>query len=338
VDQLKLMAEVLFTCMKHEPPYLMEPTTEVRLSPQVGPEPCAVCGHTRAEPVYRHCRNRRAGLPGRFDLLRCQGCGIVFLSPQPPPRMLSAVYAEEYHSHAATAAPSGRLFKAMRALCLLPYRLRFGHEGGTFPPFGQGRLLDVGCGTGDYLSAMAALGWQCCGCDISGPAVTVARRRVPHAKIYRGTLDGLPWGRDSFEAVSLWHTFEHVQDPVGTLKRIRDLLVPGGRLVVAVPNIDSLEARALGGRWAEIDIPGHLFFFSVQTLRALLGRAGFAGLRLRPQVHPSTVSDALGFLLDDLLGIERSCQRRWLYYMLFPLTAASYALGNWGCIEVVASK
>ncbi len=237
-----------------------------------------------------------------------------------------------------TDSDRSHLFKAVRTLSLLPYRLRFGHERGTFPPFGQGRLLDVGCGTGDYLSSMAALGWNCYGCDISEPALTIARRKVPRAEIHCGTLEKLPFERLSFEAITLWHSLEHLHDPLGALKHIHGLLAPNGILVVAVPNIDSIEARVLGIRWVEIDIPAHLFFFSVKTLRGLLQRAGFECLRVRPQIHASTVSDALGFLLDDLMQIGRSNQRMLLYYMLFPIVAVSYTLGNWGCIEVLARK
>ena len=71
---------------------------------------------------------------------------------------------------------------------------------------------------------------------------------------------------------------------------------------------------------------------------SLMERAGLKCSRIRPQVHPSTVSDAVDFFLDDLQGRERSRQRMFLYYLLFPLTVASYALGNWGCIEVTAVR
>ena len=70
----------------------------------------------------------------------------------------------------------------------------------------------------------------------------------------------------------------------------------------------------------------------------LLEKAGFKCTGSRPQVHPSTVSDSLDFCLDDLWGVKESRQRKWLYYMVFLVTAASYALGNWGCIELAAVK
>jgi 2-polyprenyl-3-methyl-5-hydroxy-6-metoxy-1,4-benzoquinol methylase len=185
---------------------------------------------------------------------------------------------------------------------------------------------------------MASLGWECSGVDVSETALDVARRRLPGATLYHGTFDEVPLERDSFEVVTLWHTLEHLHDPLAALKRVRDLLVRNGRVIVAVPNIDSFEAKVLGKRWAGLDIPYHLFFFSAHTVSSLLNDAGFESLSLRPQVHPSTVSDSLDFFLDEFLGARQWRQRRWLYYLLFPAVVASYVLGNWGCIELTAVR
>ena len=274
----------------------------------------------------------------QFDLLECHSCRIVFLFPLPSEALLTEMYSHGYHSHINTSTTSNCLFKAIRSGCLLPYRLRYGSETGMFKPFGQGRLLDVGCGAGDYLAAMASLGWECSGIDASETALSLAHGKVPGARLHRGTLESAALPRQAFEVVTLWHTLEHLPDPLKALDRIHDLLTPQGRLLVAVPNIDSFEAKVLGSRWLEMDIPGHLYYFSLKTLRALLEKAGFECARSRPQIHPSTVSDSLDFYLDDLLGVRQSRQRRWLYYMLFPVIAASYALGNWGCIELEAVK
>ncbi len=274
----------------------------------------------------------------QFDLLQCHSCRIVFLFPFPSEALLTAMYAHGYHSHANTSPTSNRLFKAIRYGCLLPYRLRYGSETGAFKPFAQGRLLDVGCGAGDYLAAMASLGWECSGIDLSETALSLAHGKVPGARLHRGTVENAPFPRQAFEVVTLWHTLEHLPDPLKALDRIHDLLAPEGRLLVAVPNIESAEARLLGTRWAEIDIPGHLFFFSSQTLQRMLRKAGFTSIKVRPQVHPSTFSEALGFFLDDIFGTDPPRKRLWLYYALFPLVALSYTLGNWGCIEVTAVR
>jgi len=296
---------------------------------------CPSCSHERIERLYQDCRNRREGVPGAFDVLRCLSCHLAFLSPRPSAEALAALYAQSYHSHTVSTPRQG-LWAVAKALCLWPYRLRFGDERGTFPPFGPGRLLDVGCGTGDYLAAMTALGWQGTGCEISEAALAVARRRIPEVAWHHGEVETLPAAPGTFDAVTLWHTLEHLPDPRGTLMRIRTLLSPQGRLIVALPNLDSWEAKWLRRRWVELDIPSHLIFFSTTTLQAMLGQAGFTCTRIRPQVHPSTVSDACGFLLDDLRGCSRSRQRPWLYGLLYPPTVLSYALGNWGCLEVTA--
>lgn len=299
---------------------------------------CSLCGSPRTHLLHPNCRSRRTALSGPFHLHRCRTCGAGFLSPRPAASLLASVYPDGYPSHREFSRRGGAWIQGLKALCLLPYMTRFGKEGFHLRPFGRGRLLDVGCGTGDFLRQASALGWSCTGCDVSETALRKARERVPGAKLLVGTLEPLTLPPSSFEVVTLWHTLEHLPHPLGTLREIHRLLAPEGKLVAAVPNLDSWEARILGSRWMEIDIPGHLFFFSPKSLRGLLLTAGFADVRLRPQVHPSSVSDALGFYLDDLTRAPRPRQRMWLYYALYPVTALSYAAGNWGCIEATAEK
>jgi len=287
--------------------------------------------------MYSGLKSRRAALDERYDYYRCVACDLVFLSPRPSRRLLTDIYSGPYHSHTVGTERKG-IFKVIKTLCLLPYRLRFGLETGTFPPFGGGRVLDIGCGTGDYLAAMSALGWQCFGCEVSEAALTVARRRLPQATLYHGTFEEISLKHDFFDAVTLWHTLEHLEDPLGILKHIHDLLVPNGRLVVAVPNIGSFEARIFRTRWDGIDVPYHLYLFSIESLRRLLQTAGFELIHVRPQAHPSTFSDSVGFFLDDLMGVKQSKQRLWLYYALYPFVTLSYAIANWDCIELTAVK
>jgi SAM-dependent methyltransferase len=185
---------------------------------------------------------------------------------------------------------------------------------------------------------MAPLGWRCFGCDVSETALGIARSRIPQAQLFNGGVESLPFAAGSFEAVTLWHTLEHLENPRRALERIYQMLAPRGRLIVALPNAQSMEARLFGRRWIEVDIPGHLFFFSIRNLKALLEVSGFRLVRVRPQVHPSTVSDSVGFLLDDLFGLQESRSRPALYRALFPIAAFSCAVGNWGCIEVTAQR
>ena len=73
----------------------------------------------------------------------------------------------------------------------------------------------------------------------------------------------------------MWQALEHVHDPLRVLCEAHRLLVPGGKIVVAVPNMDSLPYRWFGRAWQGLDLPRHLTHFSPRTLHKMLQRAGF---------------------------------------------------------------
>jgi len=321
----------------------MTPQVDVRglhaqLCPNAPRTQCHLCGSGETRVSYRRCRNRRQGIAGFYDLLRCSECGCGFLDPLPSQEVLGQLYGLEYHSHVPDAPTLGKLGRMVRDMLVWPYRMRYGSEAWDLPPFGRGRLLDIGCGTGHFLQVAHSKGWRCYGLDISPSGLETACRRGCSEDLFCGGLESIPFRHDAFEMITLWHTLEHMPDPAGTLARLRDLLTPAGRLVMAVPNLDSIEARFLGRRWIEIDVPGHLFFFTPRSLRRLIENTGLRWVRMRPQLHPSSVADAVDFLIDDLTGAVRCSQRLYLYRLLFPLVALSNVFGNQGCIEVMVEK
>jgi len=123
-------------------------------------------------------------------------------------------------------------------------------------------------------------------------------------------------------------------DGLGVIKAAQQ----AGKLVIGVPNIASWEARVFGERWRGLEVPRHLYQYSAQSLADLLRAAGFNDIRMRTQFKPSTFSESVDFVLNDLLGLRRHRQRMSLYYACFVPAAVSYFLGNAGCIEVTATK
>jgi SAM-dependent methyltransferase len=177
-----------------------------------------------------------------------------------------------------------------------------------------GRLLDVGCGRGDLGAALVAQGWCVAGVDPSSEAVAFARARGVDAQA--GTLERVEYEDESFDAVVMRHSLEHVPDPIADLRRIHRLLKPGGLLLLALPNFDSWERHRFGSAWFHLDLPRHRTHFGPGSLRLALEKSGFE------VVTTETAGDA-GSLLA-------SVQYRFAGHLVsssVPALWAQYALG-----------
>jgi SAM-dependent methyltransferase len=147
-----------------------------------------------------------------------------------------------------------------------------------------GRLLEVGCGSGERLSEMRARGWDVHGVEPDATAAAVARDhyRVP---VVTGTLDEAALPPATFDAVVMTHVIEHVADPLPLLRACRAVLRPGGRLVVTCPNLAAFGHRRYGAAWIALDAPRHEHVFTRASLVALARKAGFETLRARTSVR-----------------------------------------------------
>jgi SAM-dependent methyltransferase len=149
----------------------------------------------------------------------------------------------------------------------------------------EGRLLDVGCGNGDFVRQMAALGWDAEGLDPDPSAVTAGGRSG--VKITQGTLADLDLDLHAgvFDAITLSHVIEHVHDPAGDLRRIRSLLSSGGLVWIATPNLEALGLRRFGRDWVNLDPPRHLVLFTRASLERIVRDAGLEPLPV-PRASP----------------------------------------------------
>lgn len=182
----------------------------------------------------------------RFDVKRCANCGLVFTTPP-----LSAAELSRYY-------PS----------CLYPtdpiVELKLDVLRGFAPQAGS--LLDVGCGRGDFLVAAKLAGWRVTGVEVAESSLAALRAKA--VSVY-SAVEALP-GCPSFDVVTLWHSLEHLSNPREVMRAVRARLRHDGYLVVAVPNIDSLQARVFGGSWYHLDVPRHRVHFSPSSLQNLL--------------------------------------------------------------------
>jgi 2-polyprenyl-3-methyl-5-hydroxy-6-metoxy-1,4-benzoquinol methylase len=142
-----------------------------------------------------------------------------------------------------------------------------------------GRLLDIGCGDGTMLEQAMSLGWSAEGVDFDSKAVDNARNKG--LEVHLGAVEELNLPDDSFDLILMSHLIEHVHDPIGLLRECRRLLAPGGKLIVATPNAESLGHAKFGANWLLLHAPRHLYLFNSANLAVMTRKAGFKKIQTR---------------------------------------------------------
>jgi SAM-dependent methyltransferase len=303
---------------------------------------CTLCGARGASLVYRNCRDRRHWLPGRFDLVRCCDCGLVRTAPRPSVGSIAEFYPPSYVSFAAGVPSTSAWYAVLRSVVRLPYVLRYGSADPWFRPSADtNRLLDVGCGTGVYLEAMANLGWSVRGVEPDAAAAGRAAERlgVQPDRIFVGRVEDADFPPETFDLVTMAHVLEHLHNPRGALESIHRWLRPAGIIRLWLPNFESIESRVFRQLWFGLDVPRHLYHFGPHTIRAILESAGFSVERVVPQYQANTLSGSLRHTVDALLGRQVEVRESMvLYYTFLPLAAMLLALGTGGALDVTARK
>lgn len=149
--------------------------------------------------------------------------------------------------------------------------------GGEIP--GRRRLLDVGCGKGDLMMRMRQQGWGVEGLEVDADAVEYGRT-INGLTVHLGSLESAQFPDNTFDVITSNHVIEHVHDPIALIRECLRVLKPGGRLVLATPNIESFGHRVFKRNWSHLDPPRHLRLFTAKTLRECAVRAGFRSMQL----------------------------------------------------------
>jgi SAM-dependent methyltransferase len=203
-------------------------------------------------------------------ILRCRDCGFAFRQTRFNEQQLADLY-RKMDPNVYQAELPGRIRTASYNLGIVTKNS--GLDGRT------GEILDIGCASGVFLSQALDAGWQVTGLEPAEALYKEALQRIGD----RGTimpliLEEAKLDAQSFDAITMWDVLEHVTDPVAFLARCRELLKPGGRLLLTVPDLDSLQARLLGRRWPML-LPEHLNYFNRPSLKLCAEKSGLRLVR-----------------------------------------------------------
>jgi len=258
---------------------------------------CMLCGSPRRSLRFRE---------DPFAVVRCEDCGLVYVTPQVAPEALPTLYDESYWRSDCPSQRGYGDYLADESLYLRTFQRRLRFLRRHLPP--SGRALDVGCAAGFFLQVLRDNGWEACGVEPS-PAVARHAREVAGFEVHESLDAPSLASGPGFDLVTFWDVIEHLPDPAAALRRARALLRDDGVLVLETQNVESRFARLLGRRWQHYKHLEHLYHFSPHTLEALLRKTGFALQRCTARHAGKHVSVA--FVRERATRLHPGL-RRWL--------------------------
>lgn len=258
----------------------------------------------------------------RFSLVRCEECQIVSTFPCPSSEVLSSYYSKSYYGESDQKFKGPletlvRKFNDARVRKLLAF----------LPDQKNLKILDVGCGRGNFVASLSRQGIHSVGTEISDiPRLLKEVQGPGKIEFLKGALETLHLEPHSFDAVSIWHVLEHTLNPHTTLEKINHALKPKGVLAIAVPNFGSFQSRLFGKHWFHLDLPRHLFHLTRSSLERALKTQGFEPMLWETR---SADQNLYGFVQSALNSLFSWQSPNLLYGTLKNSKEAKRSPGQW---------
>lgn len=231
---------------------------------------CPACGVYQSYAVYLEKVKDYTVSKNDYTIVQCKQCQFVYTNPRPTEAEAYKYYiSEDYISHSNTRKDIiSRIYARVRS-----YNIKF-KEQTAFKAIGRkGKLLDYGCGTGEFLNYTKQQGWKSVGIEPGTDARAMAISNYGLEVFEESAIDSLEEG--TFDVITLWHVLEHVYPLHQRIKKFHKLLKPDGALIIAVPNRTTYEEKQFGEYWAAYDVPRHIYHFDKKTMYDVLDTNGF---------------------------------------------------------------
>lgn len=228
-----------------------------------------------------------------FAYFLCKKCQVAFLYPRITKKDIYQIYKGKYFSF--QHKPGNKLIDSILSWELYPYDkyiCQVVKEGGR-------RLLDVGCGSGDFLYKMQKRGWDVYGIEPFLEAVNASRKKVGEERILKGELPKVKFRNKNFDVVTLWGVLEHLPNPLIYISKIHSLLGKRGYFIMEVPNLDSFLLSIFGNNYNWLSTNEHVFIYSKKGVKKLLNDNGFSTV---PIYSPMKITSNFAINMANLLS------------------------------------
>jgi 2-polyprenyl-3-methyl-5-hydroxy-6-metoxy-1,4-benzoquinol methylase len=200
-----------------------------------------------------------------------------------------------------------------------------------------GRVLDLGCGNGAYITLLHKMGWEVFGIDIS----SMALEKIPKTfgvYTFSGTLEEQSFPAKHFDLITMWHSLEHMHEPLDILQKSYRIIKENGKINILIPNIKSIPSKIFKEKWMPLDIPRHLYHFSPLTIKNALKISGFRNINIRHLPYRSGIPESIRYCLEERKRSIRFLDRRLAKKIGYLLSLFSAILHKGEVILISAAK
>lgn len=290
-------------------------------------------------------RDRLHGLPGTFPVVRCCECGLIRTTPRPTASSIGFYYPSNYSPYATSkpqTEPARRGWLSRSVRWLVRNCVRMNTE--SVPRLPPGRLLEIGCASGSFMTHMAKLGWSVEGIEFSDEAAGNAR--ALGLQVRTGTIEAAPDPAAPYDLVVGWMVVEHLHDVRSALCKLARWTRPGGWLAISTPNAGSLDFRLFKGAGYALQVPTHLYHFTPASLTRLLQACGWTVEKVLHQRVLGNYLGSIGLWLQDhgaptswsRFFMDLPSRRGYLNHALYPLAWPMSWFGQTGRMTVWARR
>jgi len=308
-------------------------------------EKCILCGAKELKFLF-YGEDKNFNLPGKFPIVECEECGLISLGVSINSKDASSHYPPEYYSFKDLDTNSQKFRTKLEM-----YNCYFNKKNKNWMkriflspliPFIRGtviekgkKLLDVGCGSGQFLYEMKQFNIK--GQGLEPGDFNEEQNHKYGLNIKKKNLLEVKYPKESFDLITMNHVLEHVENPTKNIKEVYRILKRGGNFIIAVPNKRSLAYFLLKKDWYQLDTPRHVNNFSDELLKKNLEKEGFKIDKVRYNSRPTQFTISFLYLLS-INPKRHSLLRGALNLFFLPLTYLVNAIKLGDQIEVWCSK